>query len=984
MNFCSTIKLKLMRIRNVKPISLITALACLLGVAFNSPLRTTSAQEVDYQSDVQPILDKHCLACHNEDDSEAGFIATSFETLSEGYDDGEVYVASKSLESTIIRLMNGDDQPLMPPDDCPRPTEDEIELIANWIDAGAKPSATPSTMPPPNTEDNSDVETIKVPDLGRAVSNGAVDGIGAADWSPTGDWIASGSFQKVILAPQLEGYASNGGSITLDGVAGKVNSLRFSKDGTWLIASSGITGKSGQAIVWDVESRKEVQSFLGHTDAIYAAAISHDKSVVATASYDRRIILWDVESGKQLRKLLGHNGAVYDIDFSPDSKSLISASADQTLKLWNVETGERIETFGQPLKEQLTCRFSPDGKTIVGAGRDNRIRIWSHDPQPNSNVDAFQQSIFAHEGPIVELDFSKDGSRLVSTSEDATTKVWDTNSFQPIQTINNPAKHSSATAPDGEVASALAISPDGTKVYLGDMCGNETFVKIVDSRNTEKEDARERPIDNRKPEDRTPSKVTETEPNNETSAPNQISIGDTVAGKISVNKETSASMTDVDLFRFTAKQGQRLVLEVTAQQDGSEFESQLDSKIEILDESGKPVPRVILHATLDSYFTFRGKDSDNTDDIRIHNWREMDINQFLYCNGEVMRLFQHPRGPDSGFLVYPGTGKRHGYFGTTPIAHPLHEPCYLVKPYPVGTKLPANGLPTFTINYENDDATLRDIGKDSRLLFDPPSDGQYLVRVSDVRAFSGDDFKYQLHVRDAEPGFSVAMKAPKEIIQGGGQEIELIAKRIDGYVGPIQVSLENLPDGIKATSPVLIECGHERALLTVHATDSDISKADVEGIKWKASAIINGETTFGNVEKIEPFEIKSGKPKIELRIVQPDTGSVDAFAATYDDPIVFQIRPGEMIEAKVIAKRNNHDARISLGLADAGRNLPRGVYVDDIGLNGLMITKGNTEQAFYLTCDDWVAPQTRAFYVRATDVGNEISWPVIIEILSKK
>jgi hypothetical protein len=56
----------------------------------------------------------------------------------------------------------------------------------------------------------------------------------------------------------------------------------------------------------------------------------------------------------------------------------------------------------------------------------------------------------------------------------------------------------------------------------------------------------------------------------------------------------------------------------------------------------------------------------------------------------------------------------------------------------------------------------------------------------------------------------------------------------------------------------------------------------------------------------------------------------------------------------------------------------------DIHLTPVVNTKGNTEQAFYLTCDDWVAPQTRAFYVRATDVGNEISWPVIIEILSKK
>ena len=94
--------------------------------------------------------------------------------------------------------------------------------------------------------------------------------------------------------------------------------------------------------------------------------------------------------------------------------------------------------------------------------------------------------------------------------------------------------------------------------------------------------------------------------------------------------------------------------------------SKLDSFLEVLDDQGRRVPRVLLQAVRDSYFTFRGKNGTETGDFRLFNWEEMGINDYLYANGEVVRLWLYPRGPDSGFFVYPGQGNRWGYFDTTP------------------------------------------------------------------------------------------------------------------------------------------------------------------------------------------------------------------------------------------------------------------------------------------------------------------------------
>ena len=148
--------------------------------------------------------------------------------------------------------------------------------------------------------------------------------------------------------------------------------------------------------------------------------------------------------------------------------------------------------------------------------------------------------------------------------------------------------------------------------------------------------------------------------------------------------------------------------------DAARSRSKLDSFVEVLDAPGRRIERVLLQAVRDSYFTFRGKDDSTVDDFRLFNWEEMRLNEYLYANGEVVKFWLYPRGPDSGFLVYPGQGKRWGYFDTTPLAHALGEPCYVVQPHPPGTELIPNGLPVFPLYFENDDDAHRELGKDSR------------------------------------------------------------------------------------------------------------------------------------------------------------------------------------------------------------------------------------------------------------------------------
>src|SRR5204862_7568593 len=105
--------------------------------------------------------------------------------------------------------------------------------------------------------------------------------------------------------------------------------------------------------------------------------------------------------------------------------------------------------------------------------------------------------------------------------------------------------------------------------------------------------------------------------------------------------------------------------------------SPIDTKIEVLQANGKPVERLLLQAVRDSHVTFRSIDS-STDDLRVENWQEMELNQLMYLQGEVCKILRMPQGPDSGFQFYNVGRKRREYLDANSVAHDLEEPAYIV------------------------------------------------------------------------------------------------------------------------------------------------------------------------------------------------------------------------------------------------------------------------------------------------------------------
>jgi hypothetical protein len=455
--------------------------------------------------------------------------------------------------------------------------------------------------------------------------------------------------------------------------------------------------------------------------------------------------------------------------------------------------------------------------------------------------------------------------------------------------------------------------------------------------------------------------------------------GQSVTVPVSMNGRISRP-GERDAYRFVAVKGRIYAIETEA----ARRNSPADTRISVLSADGKPVPRMLFEAVRDSAITFRPIDSASPD-ARVENWREMGLNELMWTGGEINKIFRMPEGPDSGFQYYANAGKRIAFFDTSPTAHALDEPCYIVEPHPPGTPLVANGLPRFIVNYENDDDGDREIGTDSRLLFTAPSDGEFLVRVEESQGFGGDHFAYRLVIREAQEKFSVMVaEFDGTVNAGSGAAFTLVANRIDGFDGEIRCEIGGVPAGWHVTTPLVIEAGHLRAkgCLTALPGAKQPSAEEWKGLNIVARATIAGKKAE---QTIPPFTLPklTAAPQLYVGMVPPKIGKHEPHGgwAEFDagKPFEIAIAPGEIIPAWLVVKRAGANGAFRFEV----ENLPHGVIVDNLGLNGITLLEGQEQGEIFFKAAPWVKEQERLAFAVCREAGKQASLPFVLRVKEK-
>eukprot|EP00928_Gymnodinium_smaydae_P056214 TRINITY_DN39630_c0_g1_i1.p1 TRINITY_DN39630_c0_g1~~TRINITY_DN39630_c0_g1_i1.p1 ORF type:complete len:385 (+),score=36.83 TRINITY_DN39630_c0_g1_i1:42-1196(+) len=207
------------------------------------------------------------------------------------------------------------------------------------------------------------------------------------------------------------------------------------------------------------------------SDVVVFAIFCMPPQVLASGSRDHSVKVWNFDSKHCDTTLLGHTGPVWSVALGCGRAVLASCSADHTLRAWNVQTGdcsvlcdtssgENSLDSGGHTADVWSVEFSPDDLHILTSSWDATAKIW--DVETGCVVRTFR----GHSAPVRAASFASDGKSMLTCSNDGTARVWDTKSGLCV--VNVPVR-----TPVG----VASFSPDGRKIVTGSKDGS---VKLWD------------------------------------------------------------------------------------------------------------------------------------------------------------------------------------------------------------------------------------------------------------------------------------------------------------------------------------------------------------------------------------------------------------------------------------------------------------------------------------------------------------------------
>jgi hypothetical protein len=416
------------------------------------------------------------------------------------------------------------------------------------------------------------------------------------------------------------------------------------------------------------------------------------------------------------------------------------------------------------------------------------------------------------------------------------------------------------------------------------------------------------------------------------------SQGGSIPVPVTVNGRIAVPAAE-NRYRFQARKGEQLILEVEARRLGSD----LDSSLEVLDAKGNHIERAVVRPIWQTNTTLRDHNSSERG-IRLEGWKALAVGDYVMIGSEIVRVEALPLSPDADTEFEAFGGQRLAYFDTSSEAHAIDAPVYKVQIHPPGASLSPNGLPVAHLYYRNDDGG-PGYGTDSLLHFTAPADGEYVARIRDAQGLGGDTYSYRLTLRHPHPDFRLTVRPPNPNVPAGGAiPLTVTASRRDGFDAPIDVLLTGLPPHVHATRGAI---GQGQVSTTiVLSADADATLTAAVPLNVIGAAAAGASRLEHAARPGDLLKLIAVVPRPDI-LVAPETKEIT-------------IEPGGRAQLTVsIARQGDFHGRVPVEV----RNLPPRVRVLDVGLNGVLINEDESRRSFTLEALPTSEPVDQVIYV---------------------
>ncbi|CAG8490317.1 1111_t:CDS:10, partial [Acaulospora colombiana] len=180
-------------------------------------------------------------------------------------------------------------------------------------------------------------------------------------------------------------------------------------------------GGDDKSFLWRTDTGEQLYELTGHTDTVTSVMFSKNGEFVASGGMDGKILVWKVDGGELVASLEGPDEVMW-IDWHPKGTILLAGANDASIWMWQLPSGNCMNVFSGHSKAVTVGQFTPDGKKIVSGSDDSSLIIW--DPKTASPIlKITSDDLRFHQAGLTALATNKDSTLVLTGSMDNSSRL---------------------------------------------------------------------------------------------------------------------------------------------------------------------------------------------------------------------------------------------------------------------------------------------------------------------------------------------------------------------------------------------------------------------------------------------------------------------------------------------------------------------------------------------------------------------------------